>query len=264
MIRHQLPHGEIIHARVEEVYPTLTPGSVTLCHVDGPYGMGKAAWDKVKDLAAWYRPHIAEWGRVCAPSASVYLWNTAEGWAAIHPEMVGAGWDFAGLIVWDKRTPPSMLGWRGLTEWPDCTEVCGFYKRGAPPFVLTACIGNVWGCGVKALSLEMLRTGEMVAHRGSEGDVEAALHPCQKPLLFARRIVETSSRPTDLVFAPFGGTCREAFACEAIGRYEPESARRYVCVEMDEDGRGYIPAVLAALRGELPSGRAAAQTRMFG
>ena len=66
------------------------------------------------------------------------------------------------------------------------------------------------------------------------------------------------------MFAPFGGTCREAFACEAIGRYEPEKARRYVCVEMDEDGRGYIPAVLAAMRGELPSGRVATQVSMFG
>ena len=52
------------------------------------------------------------------------------------------------------------------------------------------------------------------------------------------------------MFEPFGGTCRIAAACEDIARWEPEKARRYVCVEMDEDGRGYIPAVLASLRGE--------------
>lgn len=31
--RHALPHGEIIHARVEDVYPTIAPGSVTLAMV---------------------------------------------------------------------------------------------------------------------------------------------------------------------------------------------------------------------------------------
>ena len=274
MIRHQFSHGEIVHARVEDVYPTIAPGSVTLCHVDGPYGMGKAAWDKVKDLAAWYRPHIAEWGRLCAPSASVYLWNTAEGWAAIHPEMVAAGWTFAGLIVWDKVTAAEMLR---ETFWPDVTEVCGVYLRGSPARIGlrdtarsnargNACrIGNVWRIAAmgEELRSERLRAGLEPGRTAWEGERDAPLHPCQKPLLFARRIVEASSRPGDLVFEPFGGTCRIAAACEAIGRYEPEKARRYVCVEMDEDGRGYIPAVLASLRGELPSG-ATGQVRMFG
>ena len=339
MIRHQLAYGEIVHARVENVYPTIAPGSVTLCHVDGPYGMGKAAWDKVKDLAAWYRPHIAEWGRVCAPSASVYLWNTAEGWAAIHPEMVAAGWTFRALVTWDKGIGflAGKIDTEGTRTWPDVTEVCGLYQRDADsPFPdllerrrsvagltrrdlatlfpsrtggLTGCVLN-WEAGYNiptreqwvAMMERIMEAGtvtmpvwagreydQLRAQYESErtpfslpsgvtnvwshplvGGAErlvgadgATLHPCQKPLLFARRIVEASSRPGDLVFEPFGGTCRIATACEAIGRYEPEKARRYVCVEMDEDGRGYIPAVLASLRGELRN-TMTGQIRMFG
>ena len=263
--RHALSHGEIIHARVEAVYPTIAPGSVTLCHVDGPYGMGKAAWDKVKDLAAWYRPHIAEWGSICAPSASVYLWNTAEGWAAIHPEMVAAGWTFAGLIVWHKMgAHPSRLGAASASVWPDVIEVAGHYQRGDAPHTNPGAAECVWPFD----STNGMRNGERlwsddtVRRTGGGGryyDCREPLHPCQKPILFARRIVEASSRPGDLVFEPFGGTCRIAAACEAIGRYHPEDARRYVCVEMDEDGRDYIPAVLSALRGEVPSGQAGVQ-----
>lgn len=264
MTRHQLPHGEIVHARVEEVYPTIAPGSVTLCHVDGPYGMNKAAWDKVRDLAAWYRPHIAEWGRICAPSASVYLWNTAEGWAAIHPEMVAAGWTFAGLIVWHKTgANPALIGANNASLWPDVTEVCGHYQRGTPTHSNDGS-PNVWAYAPTLMGDERLYSDEMAPHIVHGTMQRVGLHPCQKPLLFARRIIEASSRPGDLVFEPFGGTCRIAAACEAIGRYEPEKARRYVCVEMDEDGRGYIPAVLAALRGDLPSGKGAQQVGLFG
>ena len=91
---HELPSGRIIRARVEAVYPTIEAGSVTLILSDGPYGLRLAEWDKVNDLAAFYRPHIAEWSRISAPSASVYLWGTAEGWAEIHPEMKRGGWTF--------------------------------------------------------------------------------------------------------------------------------------------------------------------------
>ena len=267
MIRHQLPHGEIVHARVEAVYPTIAPGSVTLCHVDGPYGMGKAAWDRVKDLAAWYRPHIAEWGRLCAPSASVYLWNTAEGWAAIHPEMVAAGWEFAGLIVWHKGgAQGALIGAKRASTWPDITEVCGHYQRGEPTHQNPSGANNVWYVDPsnEMRHGERLYADERRVRSTTKYTDRVPLHPCQKPLLFARRIIEASSRPGDLCFEPFAGTARIAAACEAIGRYEPENARRYVCVEMDEDGRGYIPAVLAALRGDLPTGRGVTQARLFG
>ena len=265
MTRHQLAHGEIVHARVEDVYPMIAPGSVTLCHVDGPYGMGKAAWDKVKDLAAWYRPHIAEWGRICAPSASVYLWNTAEGWAAIHPEMAAAGWTFAGLITWDKMHTLAQLGAERVTGPLDTTEVCGVYVRCSGRADGSVLGFSVWQMSEQAYRNERLRSGVATPDRNPlRGMTFSALHPCQKPLLFARRIVEASSRPGDLVFAPFGGTCREAVAIEQMAAYDPATARRYIVVEQDEDGRNYIDAVLRQIRGLDPATCGpAGQVRLF-
>lgn len=348
MERHPLRHGEIIRARVEDVYPTLADRSVSLVHSDGPYNLGKAAWDKVPDLAAFYRPHIAAWGRVCAPSASVYLWNTHGGLIDVDPEMRSAGWTRRAVITWDKGI--GFLAGKGVADtrtWLDVTEVCAVYVREPNEVDLW----NEWGdahpvrryldaareragltnrdvddalgvsgmarhwftwtqwCLPSAERYAQLRTllpgldrdlDDLRAEHaclwadfrarwesirapfspplgvttvwshpkvaGAErlvGPDDADLHPCQKPLLFARRIVEASSRPGDVVVEPFGGTCRVAVACEAIARYAPEEARRYVCVEMDEDGREYVPAVLRQLGGGLPTTQGA-QPSLFG
>ena len=126
------PRGAIYRARAEDVYPAIEDGSVSLVISDGPYGMRKAGWDRmdVSALAEWYRPHIAEWGRVCAPSASVYLWGSSESWAAVHPEMLAAGWTFRVLVTWEKpSTPESGSAPKVVRSWPDVTEVCGLYQR---------------------------------------------------------------------------------------------------------------------------------------
>ena len=348
MTRHLLPHGEIIRARVEEVYPTIADGSVTLTVMDGPYGMGKADWDKVRDLAAFYRPHIAEVSRVSAPSASVYFWNTHDGLIDVDPVWRAAGWTRRAVVTWDKGI--GFLAGKGIADtrtWLDVTEVCALYVREPNEVDLW----NEWGdahpvrryldgararagltnrevddaLGVSGMarhwftwtqwclpsaerydqlrallpgltrSLDDLRAehaelwsafrAQWEAIRapfnptmgvtnvwthpqvqGAErltGADGATLHPCQKPLLFARRIIEASSRPGETVFVPFGGTCRESVANEQIARLNPEDARRVVTVEQDEDGRDYIGAVLRSL-GELPPAERGGQLGLFG
>lgn len=221
----------LYHARAEDVYPHLEPG-FSLVVMDGPYAMGIADWDcmKVADLPEWYRPHLEAVTRLAAPSASLYLWNTAEGWARLDPVVRACGWDWRVNVVWDKRTPPSMLGWRSIQVWPDQTETCALYSRGRPHFRLDACTGNVWEYSVKRLSLEQTKAPDKAEHRGNEGSVYPSAHPTQKPLLFADRIIRASSRPGDRVLVPFGGTSREAVACHRLPR---EEARHVVSIEMD-------------------------------
>ena len=352
--RHDFKHGTIYEAQAEDVYPLLTPGSVTLVHSDGPYAVGKADWDRMKvaDLAAWYRPHIEAWGRLCAPSASIYHWGTAEGWATVHPEYLRQGWTFRALVIWDKgqglilKSNPE-----SLRTWPTVTEMCGFYQRegfaapsgAAQTFAYAAGASDdnqirKWLCAERARAgLTDSKLEEAVNACGGKGhmicrhsfaksqwvmptlnqwialhaawntygdpsgrpylqrdlsrmydvpsvqteyealrveyeavrapftlppgttnvwtvgqvqgsermtDNAGTLHPCQKPLKFADRIVRASSRPGDLILEPFGGTCRIAVACEQLARYKPADARRYVCVEMNADGVDYIGPVL--------------------
>ena len=388
---HRLPRGEIHRARAEDVYPLLEPGSVALVISDGPYAMGKADWDRMRvdDLPDWYAPHVEAWGRVCAASATVYLWGTAEGWARLDPVMRAAGWEFCVLVTWAKTNPPSMKGVEMCRSWPDVTEVCGMYRRealsapGGPaqlvayaagaspgntirqwlhaerarsgmtgdeleaavneaggkgnmicrhsftesqwamptfeqwtalhqawnrrgdpagrPYLQRAERGRVWDLALRAdyealradyealradyealrADYEALRvpfalpaglsniwTAPLVAgpERLKSDNGDNTRHACQKPIAFSRRIVLASSRPGDLVLEPFGGTCRVAVAVEGL---PPAEARRYVCVEPDEDGRDYLPAVLADLHSRgVDAGadvaRTVAQVGLFG
>ena len=245
----------------------LTPG-YTLAVVDGPYGMGKAAWDRVSidGLADWYAPHIARLSALLAPSASVYLWNTAEGWARIDPVMRAAGWTFAGLIVWHKTgANPALIVAAHTGRWPNITEVCGHYQRG-DAFHVNDGTANVWALSpVNDLGKERLITGETtIKSKDLLSGAAEYLHPCQKPLLFAERMIRASTRPGERVLVPFGGTCREAVICEWLARTNPAEARGYDVCELNADGVDYIGPVLAQIRGEDTRPKAAGQVRLFG
>ena len=347
MTVHQLRAGRI-HVG-DWMRADLQPG-YTLAIVDGPYAMGIAPWDRMKvdDLADWYAPHLARVSALLAPSASVYLWNTAAGWARIDPVMRGLGWTFRALVTWDKGYSKEIMGKDAMRTWPDVTEVCGFYQRepsevdlwnqrgerhpvrlyldaareragmsnadvdaalgvqgmarhwftwtqwclpsparyaqlraimpgldrdlddlraehqrlwtdfraewerARAPFNPPMATTNVWSAPVVA-GPERLKS-----------DMGTALHPCQKPLAFAERMIRASTRPGERVLVPFGGTCREAVVCEWLSRTEPEEARGYDVCELNADGRDYIGPVLAQIRGEATGPRAPGQVRMFG
>lgn len=244
---HTLRRGVVHVARAESVYPSLEPGSVALVISDGPYGMGKAAWDRQRGedgLREWYRPHVEAWGRVCAPAASVYVWGTDDSASALRPLMREHGWTKRVRVVWDKVQSPAEIGRASIRSFADATEVCDVYTRGDATFTPGDVLLNVWRAHHSEWCAEKIRGDEMTVRQAHKPPERAPLHPCQKPLAFYDRIIRASSRPGDLVLEPFGGTLRAAVACERMPERE---ARRYVCIEPDEDGRGYVPAVLASI-----------------
>ena len=86
-LRHRDDICEVWQGDAREVASSMADGSCSLAIVDGPYSCGKADWDRqgIDGLVDWYRPHLEDVGRVCGASASLYLWNTAEGWARLDP-----------------------------------------------------------------------------------------------------------------------------------------------------------------------------------
>jgi len=309
-MRHSLPNGIIHEGPAEEFYEEAEPG-YSLIISDGAYGMQKAEWDRVKvdALPDWYRHHMEAWTRLAAPAASVYLWNTAEGWARLDPVMRALGWRFRSLITWERINSQSQKGYRAYTCWPDDTEVCGFYQRstisrdlraarlaaGARGTDVDVALGYVrksdpsrgtelfrrWEEGSSIPSRDdynrameyLIGAGrypeyavpafdcpqgtanvwphpQITGPNRLRGDDGKALHPCQKPLLFAERMIRASTRPGDRVLVPFGGTCREAVVCEWLGRTDPEQARRYDVCELNQDpGKDYIGPVLDQIAG---------------
>jgi hypothetical protein len=381
---YESPVNTIHRADAREVAAQQEPGSFSLAVLDGPYAMQKAEWDRMKvtDLPGWYAPHLDDVGRLCAASASLYVWNTAEGWATLHPGIVARGWVFRSLIVWIKAETTrigDIHGYDHLRHWVDTTEVCGFYQREA--WAPSTCAGqeiayaagaddrnwirpwlgaewtatglkrsdadralgtngmaghyfgasqwslptweayqqlaayaaehgaprerpylvhpSVWPAGGLRASYDHLRAeydhlraeydhlraeyeasrpafncpigvsnvwqhGQVSGAERLRGEDGATLHPCQKPLAFADRIIRASTRPGERVWVPFGGTCREAVAAEWMARAEPDEARQVVTCEIDEDGRDYLGAVVRQLRGEDVRPRDPRQASLFG
>ena len=250
----------VYEADCREVAALEEPGSFSLAILDGPYGMGKAAWDRVKidELAEWYRPHLEDVGRLCGASASLYVWNTAAGWARLDPVVRGMGWTFRALVVWDKQSP----GLSALTGAATLLEVAGAYTRGNTS---AACSG-VWTVSTgTGLGAERIPHPSKTQSSIKDGYIwPAALHPCQKPLTFADRIIRASSRPGERIWAPFGGTLREALAATRIGRSEPEESRHVVTCELNADGVDYLGPAIAQIEGTWDAKAAAGQVGLFG
>ena len=368
ILRHRsdLTGSEVWEGDAREVAAAMPESSCSLAIFDGPYGMFKAPWDRMKvaDLPEWYRPFLEDADRVLAPSASLYFWNTAEGWAAVHPVILSMGWTFRALVVWDKGSSKELIGASLMRTWPDQTEVCGFYQReewapstcagseiahaaGAdeanpmPSFFrserqragmtkrdlaaffpsktggLTGCVAN-WEGGMNFPTWEVIQQaaaamqetaplsttdrpylvhpdfwrgdgdhlratydhlraeydhlraeyeasrpaftcpmgiGNVWTHlpvagaerlRDADGNT---LHACQKPIEWSERMIRASTRPGETVWAPFGGTLREAVAAERIARADPSEARRVITAELNQDGVDYIGPALRQLQG---------------
>ena len=267
--RSDLTGSEVYEADARAVAATLPDGLVTCSILDGAYGMSKAEWDRVPrggTLGDLYTGHLDDVGRLSAPSAALYLWNTSAGWAELHPLILARGWAFRSLITWDKVNPVSLIGWRAASAWCESTEVCGFYTRGAPHFALSEAVGTVWRVSISALNIntdEVLRLTTTRPDRARPDQINRdALHPCQKPLLFAERMIRASTRPGDTVWVPFGGTLREMVAAERMARGKPSEARRVISCELNADGVDYIGPAVAQAQGLATT--AGAQADLFG
>ena len=264
--RSPITGSEVFEGDARVVAQTLPAGLVSCSILDGPYNCGKAEWDRVPrggSLGDLYTGHLDDVGRLSAPSASLYLWNTSAGWAELHPLILARGWVFRSLIVWEKAAAPALIGWRRVTGWIESTEVCGYYTRGAAPFEMPEPLGSVWQVAIPAMHRETLRTGEIVPNRiANRNDQREALHPCQKPLLFAERMIRASTRPGDTVWVPFGGTLREMVAAERMTRGKPGEARRVISCELNADGVDYIGPAVAQAQGLATA--AGAQVGLFG
>lgn len=249
----QTDRATLWHARAEEVYPLVAPGSVSMAWVDGPYAMRKAPWDmmNVDDLPAFYAPHYEALDRVLAPSATVYHWGTAAGWARVDPVIRGMGWTFRVLLIWDKINTLAGIN-PEVAPYADVIEVCGLYERGeSTRNKLPDAPWNIWRLSAGQYAKEKWRNDD--ARKSGIASFTAS-HPCQKPLLFADRAIRASTRIGDTILDPFAGTNRIALACH---RLPAEEARHAHGIEMDARWLDAIRPSLVADYAHVPKGQSA-------
>lgn len=245
MREHRFEHGVCYNAKAEDVYPLIDRGSISMVWSDGPYAMGKGDWDKMKpsELPDFYEPHIMAWSELCAPSATIYHWGTAEGEGYVRDVYRRHGWAFHALLIWHKPDAPSMIGINCGSGLVETAEYCGVWVRGgASPSPSAG--GNVWARPLSASRHETLTTGAKVRSKmkknGLYSFVSERLHPCQKPIVFSQRAVLASADAGETILDPFAGTMRTAAACAKLSG--TAEVRRHISIEMDS---AYFDAAIA-------------------
>jgi len=116
----------------DKIAPSLPDGLCSLAILDGPYNMRKADWDCFQSwdhFREWYRPHLEQVGRICKPSANLYVWGTDDSASALRELVESMGWRRKTRIIWDKGGSKADIGAAGMREWLDYTEVCDHYQR---------------------------------------------------------------------------------------------------------------------------------------
>ena len=116
---------------VADAYPSWPSPALILS--DGAYGVGGFPGDPydAAELPGWYAPHIAAWSAAATPATTLWLWNTEQGWAAVHPLLLASGWQFEVLHTWDKGIGQvaGNVNSRTIRRTPVVTEVCVMYSR---------------------------------------------------------------------------------------------------------------------------------------
>ena len=100
---------------------------------DGPYGLGSYPGDPVSPdgLAECYRPFLVKWYERSLPSATLWFWNSEQGWANCHRMIEECGWEFRNCHIWDKGIShvAGNCNTRTIRKYPVVTEVCAQYVR---------------------------------------------------------------------------------------------------------------------------------------
>ncbi len=121
----------LYHNHVETVYKEFPSPTVIIS--DGAYGLGLFDGDpnSVSELQDWYEPHVAAWSHNANWNTTLWLWNTEQGWATIHPLLEEYGWEYKSCNIWDKgiQHAAGNSNTETLRHFPKVTEVCVQYVR---------------------------------------------------------------------------------------------------------------------------------------
>ena len=107
--------------------------SPTVIISDGPYGLASYPGDPPtpEGLADCYRPFLLKWYEKALPSATLWFWNSEQGWANCHRVIEDCGWEFRNCHIWDKGIShiAGNCNTRTIRKYPVVTEVCAQYVR---------------------------------------------------------------------------------------------------------------------------------------
>lgn len=188
--------GKIIQGDCLDVMRRLPDGCVDLILTDPPYGIG----DMISGTISKHRLHKTRYN----------AFEDSERY--VFERVIPAIQECLRISVRTIITP----GWKCLKYYPQWNGFGCFYMP-------SACGMQLWGSGDSQPIIYYGRPFDIgkKIHKCSYVLTEPPSckeHPCSKPLMAWKKIIETRTRKGDIVFDPFLGSGTSAVAAEQLGR----------------------------------------------
>lgn len=241
----------IINGNCLEIFLEIPDASIDLIIADPPYNLSKGgawkldhaalpgtggAWGKT--MEAWDNMPLGEYmdftrawlfqaARTLKPTGSMWVFGTYHNTGIINVACQLLGIEIINEVIWYKRNAFPNLAGRRLTASHENILWChsGRKKREYYFDYEYSKDGSFPYDSLKSAGKQM-RTVWDISNNKEKVELSLGKHPTQKPVRILDRMIRLSTKPGDLVFAPFSGAGSECVAAKLAGRH-------YMGIEID-------------------------------
>ena len=232
----KLPHESIDLVIADPPY-NLSKGSVINFQNKGLKGFG-GKWNKVMeewdnlpfmDYLNFTHEWLGEIKRVLKPTGSIWVFGTYHNIGLINTVFQLLEMEMINEVVWYKRNAFPNLAGRRLTASHE-TLLWAHVGKGKRDYYFDYKASKDFSDETDQLKErgKQMRTVWDIPNNKDREELKFGKHPTQKPLRVCRRIVNISSKPGDVVLAPFAGAGSECVAAKELGR-------RYIGIELEKE-----------------------------
>lgn len=249
----RIPMNSIILGDVLTTLKNIPDKSIDLVLADPPYNLSKGntinfqnnglkgfggKWNKVMEdwdnlPFADYFNFTYEWlreiKRVLKPTGSIWVFGTYHNIGLINTAFQLLEVEIINEVVWYKRNAFPNLAGRRLTASHE-TLLWAHAGNGKRNYYFDYQASKDFADESDQLKErgKQMRTVWDIPNNKEKEELKFGKHPTQKPLRVCRRIVNISSKPGDVVLAPFAGVGSECVAAKELGR-------KYIGIEIEKE-----------------------------
>ena len=204
--------------------------SVSLSGMGGTWNITKENWDNMslEDYFQFSLAWLSEAKRLLKPTGSMWIFGTYHNIGIINIVCQMLGIEIINEVIWYKKNAFPNLSGRRLTASHETIlwTHSGGKKRSYYFDYEYSKTGDFSGDELKAPGKQMRTVWDLSNNKKSE-ELKYGKHPTQKPVKVLTRMIKLSSRPGDVVLAPFSGAGSECVAAKMTGRH-------YIGFEIEE------------------------------
>ena len=196
--------------------------SASLAGLGGDWNITNENWDNMslKDYFHFSLAWLTEAKRILKPTGSMWIFGTYHNIGIINIVCQMLGIEIINEVIWYKKNAFPNLSGRRLTASHETIlwAHSGGKKRSYYFDYEYSKNGDFSGDELKSPGKQM-RTVWDLSNNKKPDELKYGKHPTQKPIKILTRMIKLSSRPGDIIMAPFAGAGSECVAAKMTGRH---------------------------------------------